>query len=568
MDFSGSQARKGENCFGESFEDANNNGQYDTGEKYFNEDGNAAYTPTLRQVNFPGQIPDDNRDVTHGADTNNYNRPVVYVRGSHITVRAQVGDTAKSDITGDDVPVGYPVSEWPIYIHPTYNAQFMNGVSGQNGNTNVRAISPAAGKGPYTLQSEATLPNTVHLPTQPEAIEFEFYYNATGETFVDANGNGTYDAGEALTDQNGNGQYDEVMKRIPGHQKTEHRIYTLAAEPTATAKNRGVPPPPAPAPHDDFVFLKIVDFTCDWANGDDTREKVFAKIWDTDKFWTPFVGAAGDKRPNNAEGFHGVGDPYENALKDNWRNSPKCYTYEHDDTVTPDGQTVDELLDINSGRCGGWSKFLPAFAGTHGFNLKPLTLSMMARRERGAAVDFVTYDNVINGGGFAMGDKIYCHADVYEALTGTPTEEDQKTGILVTPTPSGQANPAGNTPGELPGGPPVHNNAHLMRYFNNHAVAFNDEDDDNELDAGEELYDGSYEHPGGLSYADVHARENDAVIVYAYMGWFEVTAINPVNGKITGWSAYHIEREVTPPFRIIPKVFPNDPDKTEMEGEP
>ena len=526
IDFNGSQARKPKSYYGESFEDANNDGEHNYNEKYFDEDSSGGYSTTA-QYNFPGQIPTADKDVSGGVDNNNFNRPAVYVKSSHVTAKFKFGGQGKSDVSGDDVNAGYPINDFPIMIRAEYKSEYsdgdMVGVSGQTAASNIRNISP--GSGPYTLESEANLSNRVG--DYSGKIEFTFWFNNTGESFVDVNGNGVFDDGvdELLNDNDNDGQFDEDWKKIPGYQKTEHRFYCLAAEPTDTALAQG----------SGRLFMKIVYLTCCWGSFQQTPEEVFEKIWMLDNFWTPFIGTP--KHPDNANGFHGVGDPKESSNADAWGNNPMCYTYRHDLQMA---QTVDFMLDHNYGRCGGWSKFLPAFAGTHGKNLKPLTLTLLAKRVRGGAVDYKSYVQILAGGN-AVGDVIYCKRAFYEVGA------DLLTGIFVKDSINGQANPAGN----------VAPNDHLSTVFDNHAVAFNDANDNGILDAGEKIYDGSYEHPGGLSYADVNAIENASIDKYRWYGRFTVTAVDGA-GKITGVSL----------LSPGPYLQDNDPAKTEMEGQP
>jgi hypothetical protein len=79
--------------------------------------------------------------------------------------------------------------------------------------------------------------------------------------------------------------------------------------------------------------MKIVDFTCEWADGKTTPEEVFGEIWNGSNFWTPFVPSGPyitpPMQPDNANGFRGKGDPVETARTDAWTRAPKCYTYQH-----------------------------------------------------------------------------------------------------------------------------------------------------------------------------------------------------------------------------------------------
>jgi hypothetical protein len=105
----------------------------------------------------------------------------------------------------------------------------------------------------------------------------------------------------------------------------------------------------------------------------------------------------------------------------------------------------------------------------------------------------------------------------------------------------------------------------LATYFNNHAVAFYDNNGNGGYDpaAGERIYDGSYDHTvasGALNragYVSVQAVENAAVVQYIYCYKITITAVDAV-GRITG---------IDPPV-IGPHLFANDQAVCEMEGAP
>ena len=244
---------------------------------------------------------------------------------------------------------------------------------------NSRRVDPALGF--YEFEG-APLPDTVGHAV--ETIAFRFQYSATGETFVDENGNGVWDAGEPFTDANGDGVLDEDWRDIPGSQTTSHLVYRLAAAPKSTAFGT------APGDATPRLWLKIVDFTCEWGDGKSTPAGVFGEIWNGSSFWTPFHPADtytdtnGNGRwdpgesllsdhngngvfdpisPDGENGSVGRGDPAERARADAWGAQPMAYTYRHD---LPGGFDVDTFLDRNYARCGGWSPVLRAFMGVNG----------------------------------------------------------------------------------------------------------------------------------------------------------------------------------------------------------
>jgi|GEM_PF-3254603 len=511
---------------GENFVDSNNNGTWDAGEYYYDADGNGTRTADLRQANFPGQVPTANKDTSGGVNSDDWNRPVVYVRETRPKLKVKFGGFAISDLTGASVAAGYPVGGgtapvYPIRIAASFKSKPMKGTT-QTAATNTLNISPTLGA--YELEADEKLADDVGYAV--EAIEFKFQYNVTGESFVDANGNGSYDAGDVLDDRNGDGKYDENWKDVPGKQATTHLVYRVAGPPTATSLAQG----------GGKTFMKIVDFTCTWAPaGTKTSQGVFNAMWASSKFWTPFTA----NHPSNAAGFHGIGDPKEALEPDRWGTAPMCYTYRHDLGL---GQTVDDWLDRNYGRCGGWSRVLPAFAGTHGFDCRPITLNVLIRRERAGTVTYLTIADV-NAGGNAAGDVLWLHGSYF----GLP---DDQTGIRVKATIDAQANPASGPAGWL------------ATYFDNHAVAFHDGNGNGVFEPalGEKLYDGSYDHSAGTlnasGYGSVKALEDAAISEYVYRYRLTITGVDAAGKITTGVRA-------TGPFS-----FPNDTSACEMEATP
>ncbi len=464
------EAKKQKNAVGESFSDTDNSGTRNGSEWYFDADGNSSYTAALRQVNFPGQQPDAGSpaDISKsgGPDPNDWNRPVVYVRNSALQLRVKLGEHAISDLSGGNVGVGYPVARYPIRLVAQYDSLFMDGNS-QTATANNLNISPTGG--PYHLMG-SELPDTVGFAE--ETINYKFQYNATGETFVDANGNGVFDAGEPLTDNDGDNQFDEEWKDIPGTQQTSHLIYRLAAAPETAALNK--------SQGHERLYTKIVDFTTAWAQTAtaNTSGEVFDAIWKSSNFWTPFMPVGGVDQPNNAAGFHGIGDPNEADRADEFAHKPKCYTYEH---LASTGVSVDNMLDTNAGKCGGWCKFLPAFAAQHGTKLRPVYVLPRAYRSTGAGNPLI---------GKAAVNALAVGSDFYLCLTQFSAGAIFRTGIysgdclFVKTTVDGQAHAASS--GTL-----------LSAWSDGHAISFIDNTWNDQVDAGERLFDPSYVHDAG-----------------------------------------------------------------------
>ncbi len=463
---------------GESYADTDNAAGRTGTEQYFDEDGDGGYTAGLRQANFPPQTPTANKDESSGIESTRYNRPAVYVRTSPVKIWMRFGAHAKSDLTLADCAVGYPVVAYPIWVVGKFGDCPMSGDAADpetGAGDAIRNINPASG--PYKLKSTAILANTVGVG--PETIEFTFKYNKTGESFVDGNGNGSYDAGETLVNDDGNGTFDADWQVIPGKQTTTHLIYRLADTPKAQAKTA--------AGH---LWLKIVDFTCSWANGQGTSAQVFDKIWNTDNFWTPLV--AGPK-PNNGNGFRGTGDPTESTRLDMWNNAPKCYSYQHNMGLG-NGFNADWLLDFNQGRCEAYQFFLRVFMGTHGIDADRQVMPAMKWRfvSNTGAVSFEKHADAIahinNGqrpGGVAAqaGDVWY-----------------RPRGIWVNA--NGQANPF------------YANSDDLVSFWSTDPA--NGSTDHVFIKYNGRYYDGSYEHAGGANYATINAKADAGVSDYYY----------------------------------------------------
>jgi hypothetical protein len=461
---------------GESYTDTDNVAGRTGTEQYFDEDGDGVYTVGLRQSNFPPQTPTADKNVSGGIESARYNRPAVYVRNSPIKIACKFGTQAKSDVTLADCAVGYPVAALPICVVGKFGGADMgrdNSDPATDGDA-MRNINPVGG--PYKLKSTATLTNTVGYGV--ETIAFTFKYNKTGESYVDANGNGAYDTGETVFNDNGNGTYDEELVDIPGKQTTTHLIYRLAAGPTAQALTGG------------RLWLKIVDFTCKWANGQTTPEQVFDKIWNTDNFWTPFV--AGPK-PDNANGFHGVGDPAETTRADMWGNNQKCYSYQHN-MGNNNGFDVDWLLDFNQGRCGAWAPFLLAFMGTHGLDASEQNMPLMKWR-------FVSNTGAVS---FEKNAIAVAHIPANQRPGGTPAQDGDTwyKPLAIWVNTSGQGNPF------------YTNSPNLVSCW---FERWGDEVTDHVfVKYNGRYYDGSYEHTAGASYATINAKADAGISDYYY----------------------------------------------------
>ena len=522
------EARKEQTPTGESYADTDNVAGCTGSELYFDADSNAVYTAGLRQVNFPPQVPTANKDVSNGIENTRYNRPAVYVRNSPIKIWFKFGTQAKSGLTLADCAVGYPIADYPIWVVANFAGGTMGGdvVDPEIGTGNaIRNINPAGG--PYKLLSSATLANTVGFGT--ETVEFTFKYNKKGESFVDANGNGSWDTGEALINDDGNGTFDAEWEDIPGLPTNTHLIYRLGDTPTAHAQTGG------------RLWVKIVDFTCDWANGRSTPKQVFDEIWNTDNLWTPFTAGP---QPDNANGFHGGNDPSEISRTDMWGNTPKCYSYQHD-MGGSGGFDVDWLLDFNQGRCGAFAPFLLAFMGTHGLDATQQVFPLMKWR-------FVSNTGVVS---------FEKHADaVTHILNG------QQPGGAVAQNGDTWYRPAGIWVDSHGQANPFYANSPYLVSFWQTRLSYNYTDHVFVKYNGR-YYDASYEHTGGVSYATINEKADASVSYYYYDGkwsfdagvgsFLDVTTTMPLDRIWMGPSGW------TGLFNLL-KVA-NDPSKDEME---
>jgi len=493
------EPKKQKNAVGACFSDDDNSGTWNGSEWFLDVDGNNTYNTNLRQVNFPGQKPDPSdptdKNKTGGVDTENWNRPVVYVRGSDFQPWFTLGAHAISDLTGANVDVGYPVTTYPIRVIVEYRGASMVGIA-QTSTTNILNVSPQ--EGPYELKG-AKLDNTVGHAV--ETMTFRFQYNAKKETFVDTNGNGKFDVGEPLVDANGNGKFDEDWRDIPGSQTTSHLVYRLADAPEKTVLAKAqqtFAQQQQNVPGHSRLYLKIVDFTCVWGAGKTSAEDVFDSYWKTGKFWTPFhAPGGGDRQPNNANGFYGTGDPTERNRLDMWGNAPKSYSYQHN-MGNGNGYTVDWLLDHNQGRCGAWAPFLMAFMATHGLASEQQVFPLMKWRfvaangnesfeEYAAAEAHMNAGQRPGGAAAQIGDQWY-----------------RPLGIFVNA--DGQANPykVVNQP----------NNPHLRSFwgcFPNFNLT-----DHVFVKYNGRFYDPSYDHANGVSHATINEKADAGVSHYYY----------------------------------------------------
>jgi hypothetical protein len=451
-------ARVEQSPIGESYADTDNVLGRTGSESYDDEDGNGIYTDNLRQINFPPQNPTVG-GIGGGVNHDRYNRPTVYVRNNSIKIWFDVGSAAKSDITGNDVSVGYPVSGYAIRIKGKFNN---NDMIVETGDSDLSDITPNSGL-TYELKSSSTLTNKVGYGV--ENIEFSYQYRKDGTSeWID----------------------------IPGRQLTTHLIYRLAATPTSAASQCLVG-----IGH--YLCLKIVDFTSDWANGQQTPEQVFDQIWNSSHFWTPFTTGP---RPNNALGFHGTGDPDETTREDMWGYVPKAYSYQHN-MGYPNGFTVDWLLDYNQGRCGAFAPFLIAFMGTHGLNADQQNFPAMKWR-------FVSDASVVS---FERNADAVPHKSNGKRPDGTSCQAGDKyyrpLGIWVNS--NGQANPF------------YTNSQKLVSFWTTNLSAGTT--DHVFVKYNSRYYDGSYEHAGGASYSSINEKADNGISDYYYDAEFTCNAV-------------------------------------------
>ena len=453
-------ARVEQSPTGESYEDADNELGHTGTEKWFDDDGDGTYNPDLRQVNFPSQNPGTNSQFSNEVMDHRFNRPAAYVQSSPVKIWFKFGARAKSDVTtvGDNVPaelpsVGYPVAGWPIKVVGKFKGAVMNG-----GDSEANIDSELSA--PYRLTSTATLDPNVGYDV--EIIEFEFKYKKVGK-----------------------------WENIPGHQATTHLIYRLAAEPQEYAKYNGK-----------YLWIKIVDFTCDWAKGKTTPKEVFNEIWCTNHFWTNFTT---DHKPDTgiSKGFHGQGDCLEMLYQDSWGNSPKCYSFQHNMGMG-NGVNIQWMLNSNAGRCNAWSPFLMAFMGTHGIS--------GANNQDMPSMKWLFVDGVTHAKSYVAAGLAN---DLYQRdlnpSSGTPKIGDTwyvPCGVWVKS--SGQANQAYLHP-DLDGkmGSP-----YLRSFWR--AERSSAKIDHVLVKYDGRYYDPSYEHPNGLSYDIINHKADDSISHYYY----------------------------------------------------
>jgi len=390
-----------------------------------------------------------------------FNRPVVYVRDKEITVSFKLGNHAISDITHTDVNVSYPLTDYNIRVVGEYRGDSMTPTN-----------NLIANGGPYEMTSQAKLPERVGYDV--EEITFRFQYHDT-------------DA--------------DVWLDIPGKQTTSHLVYRLAAAPTDFAKQQGA----------GDLYLKIVDFTCDWAKDTTTPEEVFAEIWNGSNFWTPFQGNPLEPDRDSDNAFIGKGDPVESARQDAWNKAPMAYTFRHN--LGP-GQTVNNWLDHNYARCGGWVPVLRTFAGTHGLDTEEKRIPPMRWR-------------FVDG---ASGDVLFVnYADALDLKNNNkrPGGEDAEVGDTwyrpygIWVNAHGQANPYTNDPVWNPNPPlmQVGGSNKLVSFWELYYPPFSNIPESTDhvlLKYNGRYYDPSYEHTGGISYASINQWADASISYYYY----------------------------------------------------
>ena len=478
------EAKKARPPVGECFDDTNNSGEYEAGEdgedgeNFYDVDGNDAYSSTLRQTNFPNHISNGQQD------TSNYNHPAVYVRESKIKIELTMGITAISDITGDSVPSNLVVvNDYPIHIIAKFKNKDMNYVGYSTSDNGM--ICSNDGKIMLEADQDSRLADTVGYSAN-EIITFSFAYEDV----------------DACTEANKeNYEQKQNWVSIPGTQTTQHLIYRLGGAPT-----------PAPDSEDD-IFLKIIDKSCQWANGKKIQSDIFGAIWSN--LWTPINGTGEDARPDNTHGFKGTGDPIESTRQDMWGNSPKCFTYQH---TADAGYYVTDMLDNNSGRCEAWARFLIAFTRIHGVKVEKVVMPPMKWMFEGADhikhfVDYAEAERYLNdnkrydGTSAIIGDKWY-----------------KPFGIWVDP--DGQANPSFHNP------PAVDNSTmvspHLRALFGcikRPDIIFTDHVF---VKYDNKYYDPSYRHIYNIGFDTINALCDTSVTYFIYGEMYEYSYIFPL----------------------------------------
>ena len=251
------------------------------------------------------------------------------------------------------------------------------------------------------------------------------------------------------------------------------------------------PTPPVYASHQ-MLYMKVVDFTCEWGDGKQTPKDVFESYWNSNSFWTTFDA---DPKPFNSSGFHGSGDSVESDRADMWGGKPKCYTYQHN-MGTGNGFFIDWMLDHNQGRCDAWSRFLLSFMATHGAEAErqvfPLvkhrfvsasgTVSFFKESEKATTIDAGTRPD---GSPLQTGDRYYVPAFIFVDSHG-------------------QANPyVGPSSGRT-------------SYLNTLWRVEDTYTDHVFVKYDGKYYDPSYEHAGGASYSTINTKADHGVGKYYY----------------------------------------------------
>ncbi|TET39506.1 MAG: hypothetical protein E3J72_00320 [Planctomycetota bacterium] len=240
--------------------------------------------PELDQTNgAPRPMPapwTGSADYPENPSATTFNNPAAYLMGSRMQLRVETGDIARMD-DGATIGVGYPISNLPIRIRGDYVGYSIN----------AENASDIEGGKQYVVETAAALPATAGK--RFEVLQLKFEYKDGG-----------------------------VWQEVPGFQLTTHLIYRTAGIPTDGALAQT-------EPDGDKCYIKILDLTCQWAEGLSGDANVFWAIWTS-----------------------------------MWDFEDPAWVYNHH--ITNEGFTVAYLIDNHWGRCGAWSMFLLTCMGYHG----------------------------------------------------------------------------------------------------------------------------------------------------------------------------------------------------------
>jgi hypothetical protein len=228
-------------------------------------------------------------DYPEDPSATTFNYPAAYLMGSRMQLRVETGNIARMD-DGATIGIGYPIPELPIRIRGDYIGYSIN----------AENASDIEGGKQYVIETAAALPATAGK--RFEVLELKFEYKDGG-----------------------------IWQEVPGLQLTTHLIYRTAGVPTDAALAQT-------EPDGDKCYIKILDLTCQWAEGLSGDATVFQAIWT------------------------GMWD-FENP----------AWQYNHH--TANEGFTVAYLIDEHWGRCGAWSLFLLTCMGYHGIEGDQIALA-------------------------------------------------------------------------------------------------------------------------------------------------------------------------------------------------